>query len=472
MAGVIDMADTLGQLTGARGRLGPGGHRFDDGWPYIRGAAVTVAAIAVAMIGYMLLTPVSYVSRWTLILPGASSNVSLSLESIGQASSTPNQPFNSASLSPKVVYKEIAESDPVRASAALASGLSFDRFGKPRIKLIDETALMVFEIQADEPELARRKANALITAFNSQLDQLRSDELDKRSQAVKVNLATYQDQVRGARERIAEVQMASGLLTTNQFNETLTTLTNLKRRVAEIGADLEKLDREQAILAGRLAIDPRNAGVALKFAADPALVKVIADFSESNAQYLAESQRLGPAHPALINIERRRNAVMTEISDLAARAGIASAAEIQKLLLFSNGSHQAELFQALLRNEAVIGGRRSEFAAMTAERDRVETEVAKLSGAVAQLEQLKKDLLVAEAVFSSAMARLDTSKSDIYGSYPIVQVLTVPNLPEARAAPRPFFAALGGGLGSLLALIAWSLAWLQHVHTSKRRKSA
>ena len=472
MAGAVDMAGVFGGLSGGRTRLGPGGQRLDDAWPYIRGAAISIATIAVLVIAYMVVTPTSYASRWTLILPGAANNVSLSLESIGQASSTPNQPFGSAALSPKVVYKEIAESDPVRMMAANTTGLKVDRFGRARIKLIDETALMVFEIQAEDPALAQRKAQALIGAFNTQLDQLRSDELDKRSLAVKANLQAYQDQARAVRERIAEVQMRSGLLTTNQFNEALTTRTNLRRRVAEVSADHEKVEREQAVLTARLGIDPKNAGVALKFAADPALVKVIADFSETNALFLNESQRLGPAHPVFMNLEKRRNAAVAEIGELARRAGIEPGPETEKLLLFLNNSHQAELFQSLLRNESAVAGRRSELTAITTERDRVAAEVARLSHAAAQLEELKKDLLVAEAVFSSAMARLDTSKADIYGSYPIVQVLTAPSLPDTRAAPSPIYAALGGGLGSLFALIAWCLAWFQHAHTSRRRKSA
>ena len=42
-------------------------------------------------LAYYVVTPASYVSNWSMILPGSGSSVSLSLESIGQSSSAPSQ---------------------------------------------------------------------------------------------------------------------------------------------------------------------------------------------------------------------------------------------------------------------------------------------------------------------------------------------------------------------------------------------
>ena len=126
--------------------------RTDLAWPYVRGALLSVVCIWTFSTSYLWFTPRTYVSRWTLNLPSAASSVSLSLESIGQSSSTPNSPFSSSALSPKVVYKEIAEGERVRVAAARSLDLELGRFGKPRVKLIDETALMLFEISASSPD--------------------------------------------------------------------------------------------------------------------------------------------------------------------------------------------------------------------------------------------------------------------------------------------------------------------------------
>ena len=86
------------------------------------------------------------------------------------------------------------------------------------------------------------------------------------------------------------------------------------------------------------------------------------------------------------------------------------------------------------------------------------------------IEDLKKDHLLAEAVYSSALARVDTSKSDIYGAYPILQVLAQPNLPAGHEQPRRLYAFVAGVIGTLFSMFTWGLAWLQYQQTTNRRR--
>jgi capsule polysaccharide export protein KpsE/RkpR len=123
-----------------------------------------------------------------------------------------------------------------------------------------------------------------------------------------------------------------------------------------------------------------------------------------------------------------------------------------------------------VRNEALLQGKRRELEAITAEKDRLDGEITRLSSAAAKLEDLKKDHLLAEAVYSSALARVDTSKSDIYGAYPILQVLAAPNLPEGHEQPRRMYAFAGGVAATLFSLLTWGLAWLHYLQTTRRRK--
>jgi len=429
--------------------------------------ALLAWALAAAYLG---LTPVKYVSRWTLILPGSSQSATMHLETIGQATSTATSPFGSVSLSPKVVYKEIADSDNVRIAAAETLGMSYKDFGRPRIKLIDETGLMQFEMAAGTAELAQKKALASIGALNRQLEVLRRDELAKRAAAITENLKGYQEAVDSARHRIAEVQQKSGLVSINQFNETVASLASVRRRLSDLSGDLGRLQQEQVRLVERLGVDSAGAGVALRMAGDPALAKIVSDYADAFALHTVESNRLGPANPVMIAIDKRRDATRDELRRLLARLGVESDAEGRVLLLMTNVSRQAELFQLLVRNEALADGKRREIESITADKDRLEAEVTRLSGAAAALEDLRKDHLLAEAVYSSALARVDTSKSDIYGAYPIVQVLAAPNLPEGHEQPRRLYAIAGGMLGTLFSFFAGGLAWLHYQQTSRRRK--
>ena len=70
------------------------------------------------------------------------------------------------------------------------------------------------------------------------------------------------------------------------------------------------------------------------------------------------------------------------------------------------------------------------------------------------------------------MARLDTNRSDLYSSYPLVQVLAEPDLPENRSQPRLSYALVAGIFGTLMVLMAWGAAWIGASFSRRRSKSA
>jgi len=439
-------------------------------WSYIRRATLT-ALIGWILAGcYLLLTPTSYVSQWTLIMPGEGHNATMSIDTVGQATSTTNSPFGSVSLSPKVVYKEIALSDLVRETAARNAGMSFAAFGKPTIRLIDETSLLHFEISGWTPEIAHRKAVASIEALNAQLGMLRRDEVAKRSEAITQNLKNYKDQVDQARQQIAEVSLASGLVSINQFNEIVASLAQVQRKLVDITSEASKMDQEQVRLISRMGLDATTAGIALRVAGDASLAKVVSDFADANSAYTAESMHLGPNNPTLINLDKRRLAAVDALKRLMEQMNMGSDVAARTIVMLTNISREAELLQVMVRNEAALQGKRMEIETITAEKKRLELEVARLSLAAAKLEDLKKDHLLAEAVYSSAMARVDTSKSELYGAYPIVQVLAAPTMPEAQDQPKTSYAIAGGSLGTMFSFLSWGLAWVHTLQMTRRRK--
>ncbi len=473
MTGTADISPDGITAHRVQGSARYGRRRADLVWPYVRGALLSVTCIWVFVVCYLTFTPRSYVSRWMLNLPSAASSVSMSLESIGQSSSTPNSPFSSSALSPKVVYKEIAEGERVRTAAARSLGIEQARFGKPRVKLVDETALMLFEMTAASAEEAKRRSDALMVAFNQELENLRNDELEKRAGAVRRNLSDYQHQVRLARDATIRAQSETGLVSTTQFSEMVSSLTAMRRRLTDVSGEVDKLADEQAKLTERLGLTPSAAGQALNLAADSTLIKLFDEYNDAATAFAADSERLGPRHPQLMVKADRREAARERLTQRLESGpnGAARGVDLATLATLVNASPRAELYATLVKNDAALEGRRRELATMTADKARLEADVTRLSGAAARLEDLKKDQLVADAVLSSATARLDSSKSDIYGSYPIVQMVAPPDIADSAAQPRPLYAVLGGVSGTFFACLAWMLAWLQFAHRSTRRKN-
>lgn len=437
---------------------------------YVAGAVLSILAVWALAAVYLVFTPKVYTSRWTLIVPGAGQNTTVSLDSIGQSTTSVNSPYASVSLSPRVVYKELATSDHIRSEVARKLGISFGEVGRPRIKLIDETSLMMFELSGPTAEKAHKKALVWMEVFNAQLDALRHDELAKRSMAVTANISSYKAAVEQARQKITDIQVASGLVSITQFNEQVASLAQTRRRIADLTGEVERLKEEQARLVSRLSIDPSQASAALRLASDPGLVKVIAEYSETNGLYAFEQRRLGPENPQLLQIAARRDAATSKLQRAIEAFGIADSEKVLPVLV-ANLTHQSDLLHLMLKTEAQISGRAEELQTITDEKKRIEAEIATLSSAAAKLEDSRKDLLLAEAVYSSALARVDTSKSDIYGAYPILQMVVPPSLPDGHDQPRKLYALAGGLGGTLFLALAWGLIWVQSYQRQKRRKS-
>jgi capsule polysaccharide export protein KpsE/RkpR len=433
------------------------------------GAVLSVALVWVSAAAYLVLTPRAYVTRWTLIIPGAGQNTTFQLDTVGQTTSSANSPYASVTLNPKTVYKEIAVSENVRWAAAQKLGMSFNDFGSPRVKLIDETSLMLFEISGRTAEDSHRKALALMEVFEKQLDTLRADELAKRSAAVTTNLQAYKAQVDLARQRITDIQVQTGLVSINQFNELVANLAAARRKLTELTGDVDRLREEQSKLTGRLGIDPSQASIALRLASDPTWLKVISEYSDANGMHASEARRLGPANPVLVAIANRRDGARAQLRKLLAGLGV-DVDDSKAFVLVANLSQQAELLKQLVRNEALLSGKSEEFKSIISEKDRLEDEIGRLSSAAAKLEDLRKEQLLAEAVYSSALARVDTSKSDIHGAYPIVQTVEAPSKPDGHRQPRRIYALSGGAAGTIFSCLVWGLLWLSMQQSEKRRK--
>jgi uncharacterized protein involved in exopolysaccharide biosynthesis len=126
-----------------------------------------------------------------------------------------------------------------------------------------------------------------------------------------------------------------------------------------------------------------------------------------------------------------------------------------------------------VKRQAEMSGLEARVAEIRKQIADAERRRQELGAIAARLDDLERDHKIANAVFGSALARIDASRSDIYASYPLLQILQPPNRPEKPSSPRPLFAAVGAVLGSMLAIMGWAFAWLHQWFASIRltRKS-
>lgn len=410
--------------------------------------------------GYLRTAPLAFKSHASLILPGSGASASMNLNGIGQASSYANSAFASNSVSPTETYKRLIGADRILAAAAEAMGLNRRDFGKPRIRLVDQTSLIHVEMTGPSAENAQQRADALLQAFFDELDALREDEQATREDSGLAAIEDYQRSVALTRFDIEKLQMSSGLLSGDEFDAMVEDTRELEGRVDDLSGVLGEKTQSVAALERTLGIPAAAAAATLKLYADADFLALIEE-SGAHAAKLAEARAsYGEGHP---KVQTARAAQAAAERGAMARAVAVTGIgrhELALLDLAPDGA-RAELLAELVRMDSERLGTARQHQTLVqrlvTERERLQ----QLSASAARLKDLQRDFSVAEAVFASAIARAQSTKSDVYASYPLVQVLENPSLPERPSSPDRKLAIAAGAAATFMLLIALVLGWIR-----------
>ncbi len=436
---------------------------------YALGATASVAACFAIAAAYMLLLPKTYTSEWSVILPGAGSDTRLSLDRIGQAQSSASSPFSDKALSPKVNYKEIAESRPVIEAAAKTVGLTAQDFGKPKIKLVDQASIIQFEITARSPEDARTRSWALFEAFKQRLDALRLDEVHSKNISLRASISDVEIGLKTARQKLLDLQTQSGLASIEQYNQLVSSIETLRRDQAITRATVAEKRSAFEAVRRELDLGQREAADLLRLSADPELREISASYAKASAAYAEVETRFKSGHPRVVDARGKLDSIKDALS---AKLGTHPQVQTAKLdALPLDNERVLTLMASLIEKAAESAGQEARLAEIDRIMADVEDRRAKLGAVAAHLDDLQRNHMIANAVFSSALARLDASKSDQYASYPLAQMLSEPTLPERPSSPRLLFAAIAAFGGSALSCFGWLFAYLHQWFLFKRRKN-
>ncbi|MCP3669500.1 MAG: hypothetical protein GY814_03505 [Gammaproteobacteria bacterium] len=447
-------------------------HKNDRRWPrYFFTITLVMGVIWGIAISYILLAQPTYTSKWTLILPGKGAGSNINLNDIGQASTMAASPYSNSVTNPKSNYKEFIKSDLVIRMAANKQGLTPRELGAPRVKLVDQTSLIYLSITGNSPEQAQSKAVALHESFSELLDRLRGDELKQQELGGNNVLNSFQKKLQQASSNLLNYQSKSNIVSMQQFEQLVLTVEKFRREQVQTRAELKQVQGHSKRLIQNLGITPQQAGDALVLQNDRQFTSAFKEFTEAQRMLNTNSSKWDRNHPE-VRKERARN-----------RAAKNAMNQRIKILLKGRNKNLIELLSLdgdntrniLLQNLITLDAKRSglqrkldEISVLITE---LESERNLLTGPAAMLDDLKRNHQVAEAVFMSALARTDTKKSDIYVSYPLVQMLEKPTLPTEVTSPNKILAVAGALLGSIFALTGLILMWIRKPFLRKILKS-
>lgn len=455
-------ASTSSPTIGRLRRVVMGGRLGDLGRlpRYIAFALLGGAVIWGPITGYLKTAPLSYKSHTSLILPGSGASASMNLNGIGQASSFANSAFASNAVSPTETYKRLLNADRILDAAATTLDISRAELGKPRVNLVDQTSLIHFEMTGGSPIEAQKRGDAILDAFFAELDALRTDEQQTREDSGLGAILDYRQSVATTRDAIKRLQVETNLLSVAQYDALLAQQTTLEADVRRQQAATSEMQAAVTTLEISLGIDAGTAAKTLKLFADDEYRELLTHVARHAAVLSDALARFGDQHPEVADARRAKSQAQSAVTARAVRVTGLTEAQLSTLDVAPDGA-RASLLADLVALDAKRTGAHEQLAALTAQLQEQALRLTQMSGAAARLQDLQRDFSVAEAVFATAIARAETTKSDVYASYPLVQVLENPSLPESPSSPNRKVAIAAGLAATLMMLMGLVLGWMR-----------
>lgn len=434
-------------------------------WRYARYAAIglaTNAALWGITLFYLKTTKPVYTSSWAVIVPGAGSGVSVNLPEIGQASSSSSSPFGSTSMDPRANYQFLVTNEAVLEDAADQLKIPLKQLSKPKVKLVDNTSIMEFEVTGPTARDAQLRAYAIYDALQTKLSQLRLEEVAKRAQGSQATLTSTREKLQQAQKALSEYKASSGLSSGDQVKDLSNNIEQLRKQRAESYAQVQQSTTRLAQLSSALDITVPEAANAFLLQADQLFQQNLKDYNESSSTLVVLKAKWGDNHPLVIKEAARREsaraAMLDQASSLLGRR--VNLAVLQQLSIKSeSGSSRESLFRDLVAIQTEQQGIVAQTEALSNQIEELEARLKIIVQKQSKLDNLQREVQIAEAVFASTLAKLDLGKSDIFISYPITQLLAEPNLPDEKTSPKPSIVFVGAGVASIFITTGLGLLW-------------
>jgi uncharacterized protein involved in exopolysaccharide biosynthesis len=366
----------------------------------------------------------------------------------------------------KASYKLIATTDEVRRAAAARLGMTTTQFGMPQVDDVQGTALINMGITGSTPEETKKKAQALYEAFQERLAQLRLQQSVELDTGFESSLGVVRKKLETAQLRLSDYKIRSGLASKEQIDQLASSIETLRRlRIEAIAQQRDATARSQQ-LSGNFKLSSELATEAFALRADPLFQASLREYSEATTQLAAVSSKFGPNHPVVVQatirqataesaLQSRGQLLLGHPTDLATIARLNTGSNAQET------SPRETLFKDIVTHQVEQRGLTARVQELDQQLAQLEQRLNVLSQRSSTLEALDRDVQIAQSIFSSTLAGLQVDKSDIFGSYPLTQIVAEPNLPTAATIPRRTPLFIAATLLSLLITSGFFIAWLR-----------
>jgi uncharacterized protein involved in exopolysaccharide biosynthesis len=428
------------------------------------GANVSLWSIALA---YLQLRTNTYTSKWTINVPASAPNTNVSLPNVGQASSWNSSPYTSF-VDPRENYKYLLESNELLDIAAGKINIAVDKFSTLRIKIKNNTTFIDFEIKGDSPQQSQGKALAIHQALEQRLNQLRKQEIANQDQNLEIALKSDVNKLELAKKQLYEYKKYSSLITLEQLRDLSVTLEGLRRQQLEALTRLKDTNGKIQQLSANLGLSAETVAEILKLQSDSVFQSYLANYSRTAGELVTLSAKFLSTNPVIVNKQEEKDAAQAALlqrGQLLLKKPVSSLA-LEQLVINASGVSessigQTSLFKELISLQTQQQGFEEQVKEQNKQISQLELRLKRLSQDELKLNNLERNVKIAETIFSANYTKLNLSRSLFSETYPPVSMVILPSFPKEANGPKPLFVILGAFICSVLFTTGTVTLWIR-----------
>lgn len=419
-----------------------------------------------ALIGYLLVIslvlvylgqPKTYRSEFSLMLPGNGSNSNVVLDNVGQVSSSSPSAFGH-SHNPRSNYKAILMSSTLRSMVSNRLGLS-SVIEKPKIQLLEQTSIINLSISSKDAKNAQLLAWTIYEEFQKELNRLRTDETVRRDEGIERVLDSYREKLNVTRMMLVDFKQNSLLVSQSQVDHLVEMLSKVRNEITFSQAELDSTQNYVQQLSNNLGVSVSLAAQALTLQSDSQFNGYLKELDRTASQLSQYQSQWGKNHPKVLVETERFQIVLAHLKNRSTDLVGYNSAEILHGMNLQASANLSGLYSQLLEYGAKQSGLIGKINDLESADKRLEDQLRVYSRESAQLERIEREYQRAEAIYNSAAARLEAGQTDIFASYPLVQLISSPSLSFEHDNPKQAIAIAAGVFGIAMITLAVLIIW-------------
>jgi polysaccharide biosynthesis transport protein len=423
---------------------------------FLNGAILSLAAAGA------VLSPKVWMAEARLIMPDSSSKLDSNLGTLGSLSQMGVSFTNEMSplkvqasiLTSQDVMQRTLQKDPEKEEFENLTTYTKLFKAKPG----DQSTIIKLEVNGSSPELAKKRTENLLVAYQQRLNDLRLSANATRQSFVWKQLGGAESNLREARIHLANFQKATGLVNSEEQSKSLvSTMGSLTDTQAQITAQAQAAETQAKSLSRQLGLTSEQASSTLRLS--------------ENKEYQELRQKLSTIETELANVRGTYTDASYQVESLLSRrkelqraleqvlvAVAPNAPSAARMVGGDNGAsvkgNQASLIVQLLQVESQARGLRQQARQLQENVSTLQNKLNSSATIQGQLSELQRKYEIAEGVYKGIVGQLQQDKVSAFNYYPNIQTLDMPTVELKPISPKPSLIAFG----TLLATVCGSAA--------------